>query len=308
MILTVTPNPAWDVTYHVGSVVPGGTHRVRAVAERAGGKGVNVARILHSLGHDVLVSAPAGGVHGELIRDDLTASGLGHAIIPIRGESRRTVTAVATDDGEATLFNEPGPELGTGEWAAFAAHVVDHGSRASAAVFSGSLPRNIDPHSYTALLEQVHAPSIVDASGHTLESALAARPDIVKPNADELAELTGCRDPLAGAVALIERGARAVVASLGPDGLLAVTGDTAYRAVPGERVRGNPTGAGDSVVAALAAGLALHEPWPHRLREAVALSAATVAAPVAGEFDQDSYRRQLAAVHLEEIHAPRHHG
>jgi tagatose 6-phosphate kinase len=118
---------------------------------------------------------------------------------------------------------------------------------------------------------------------------VAARPDIVKPNADELAELTGSHEPLRATQDARRRGAHAVVASLGPEGLLAVTPEGRWRATPSARVHGNPTGAGDSAVAGLLSGLVEHLPWPDRLARAVALSAATVVAPVAGEFDTAAY-------------------
>ncbi|GAA2789545.1 1-phosphofructokinase family hexose kinase [Saccharopolyspora taberi] len=300
MILTVTPNPAWDITYSVDALAPGRTHRVRHVAERAGGKGINVARVLHRLGHEVLVTAPLGGATGDLVRAGL--AGLDHSIAPIRDSTRRTVSVVT--DGDATLLNEPGPALTAEEWQGLRALVAARLDQVSVVVLSGSLPRGVSPADYADLVRSVPRPTIVDTSGEALAHAASAGPDIVKPNADELRDLTGCADPLRGATALRSQGAHAVVASLGPEGLLAVTAEGAFRAAPGREVRGNPTGAGDSVVAALAVGVAAGTPWPDRLRNAVALSAATVAAPVAGEFTRDEYEKQLAAVHLEEIPCP----
>ncbi|WP_241681599.1 PfkB family carbohydrate kinase, partial [Streptomyces sp. CB01881] len=92
-----------------------------------------------------------------------------------------------------------------------------------------------------------------------------------------------------------------VVASLGPDGLLACTADGCWRACPPGPLPGNPTGAGDSAVAALALGLATGTAWPDRLRHAVALSAATVLAPRAGRFDAGAYDRLLSLVRVGEI-------
>ncbi|WP_248843634.1 PfkB family carbohydrate kinase, partial [Streptomyces prasinus] len=89
------------------------------------------------------------------------------------------------------------------------------------------------------------------------------------------------------------RGAGAVVTSLGPDGVLAVTSGGSWHATPPARLRGNPTGAGDSLVAGLLSGLVEHLPWPDRLARAVALSAATVLAPTAGEFDRAAYEELL---------------
>jgi tagatose 6-phosphate kinase len=106
MILTVTPNAALDVTYRVDTLRTGGTHRVHDVHTRAGGKGVNVADILTQLGEPV----HATGFAGQELRARLPG------FVPIAGPSRRTVTILSPD--EATLFNEPGPAISTGEWAA----------------------------------------------------------------------------------------------------------------------------------------------------------------------------------------------
>jgi tagatose 6-phosphate kinase len=129
-----------------------------------------------------------------------------------------------------------------------------------------------------------------------LRRGVAARPDIIKPNTDELAELTGSHDPLRATQDARRRGAGAVVASLGPEGLLAATREGRWRATPPAPARGNPTGAGDSVVAGLLSGLIEHLPWPDRLARATALSAATVQAPVAGEFDRGLYEELLGRV------------
>jgi tagatose 6-phosphate kinase len=123
---------------------------------------------------------------------------------------------------------------------------------------------------------------VIDATGPALRLAAQAGADVLKPNRAELRDSTGQDDVLAGARELRAAGARAVVVSLGQDGLLAVTGEGSWRARPPHPVRGNATGAGDAVVAALASGLADDVAWPERLRFAVALSMAAVAAPVAG--------------------------
>jgi tagatose 6-phosphate kinase len=276
VIVTVTPNLALDVTYELPELLPGRAHRVETVHTRAGGKGVNVARVLRSLGHDVLVVGLAGGPTGEAVRADLDAAGLAHDLVPITGETRRTVTVVV--GGEATLLNEPGPVVTAEEWTALEERIPD----ADVVVISGSLPPGV-PEDAVARLARRDVPVIVDTSGEALRHA-APYAWAVKPNAAELAELTGTDDPEAGARSLR---ARAVVVSLGADGLLAVTGDEVHRMAPAQVVSGNPTGAGDAVVAALAAGIG--SPWPDLLKDAAALSAAAVLAPVAGSYDPAAY-------------------
>ncbi|HET9381467.1 MAG TPA: PfkB family carbohydrate kinase, partial [Streptomyces sp.] len=139
-------------------------------------------------------------------------------------------------------------------------------------------------------------PVLLDTGGEPLRRAVAARPDVVKPNAEELAELTGSHEPLRATQDARRRGARTVVASLGARGLLALAPEGRWRAVPPAAVRGNATGAGDSVCAALLSGLVEGLPWPERLARAVALSAATVLSPTAGEFDGRAYEEWLPRV------------
>jgi tagatose 6-phosphate kinase len=116
----------------------------------------------------------------------------------------------------------------------------------------------------------------------------------------------GCPDPEAVTTAareLMAAGAGAVVVSLGPGGLLAVTGEGTWRASPPGPEPGNPTGAGDAAVAGLARGLAAGQDWPERLRDAVALGTAAVAAPVAGEFSPARYRDLLPLVSVTSVTA-----
>ncbi|MFD6423233.1 1-phosphofructokinase family hexose kinase [Streptomyces sp. NPDC060198] len=299
MIVTLTPNPALDITYSVPGFRPHASHRVTEVHAQAGGKGVNVSRVLHALGRPTTAVLPLGGRTGEVVRDDLEGRHLAHVAVAVGGETRRTVAVV--DGTDTTMLNEPGPEVTADEWAAVRAAVRDLLPRARVLTISGSLPSGLRKDACAELIRLARArgvPVILDADGPVLTAGLAARPTVVKPNADELRSATGFEDPARAASALIAAGAEAVVASLGPDGLLAVTPDGVWRARPPGRIAGNTAGAGDSVVAALAAGLADATRWPELLADAVALSAATVRAPRAGEFDPETYRELARRVEV----------
>ncbi|AIR99076.1 1-phosphofructokinase family hexose kinase [Streptomyces glaucescens] len=300
MILTVTLNTALDITYRVRSLRPHSTHRVTDVTERPGGKGVNVARVLAALGHEVTVTGFAGGGTGRSVRDGLSgAPGVRDALVPVGGATRRTIAVVDERTGDTTQLNEPGPLITPAEWSAFQEAYGELLAAADAVALCGSLPPGVPVGAYAGLVRTARAagvPVLLDTSGEPLRRAVAARPDIVKPNSDELAELTGAHEPLRATQDARRRGARAVVASLGRDGLLAVTAEGRWRAVPPARLHGNPTGAGDSAVAGLLSGLVEHLPWPDRLARATALSAATVLTPVAGEFDRRAYEDLLARV------------
>jgi tagatose 6-phosphate kinase len=337
MILTVTLNPALDLTYTVDALVPHGTHRVAAVAERPGGKGLNVAGVLHALGEPVLATGLLGGTTGGRVAELLDSDGVPARFCLIAGETRRTVAVADHDD--ATGFWEPGPLVTEREWTAFVAHFRELLGTASVVALCGSLPPGVPLDGYATLIRaaaQAGVRTVLDTSGEALRLGLAAAPDLAKPNAQELSHVLGgvgeIRNQLGGdrldrdqadgdlsdrgrAVSnradgelldagrvdrdrFLALGARAVVVSRGPRGLLALTPDGAWQATPPERLAGNPTGAGDACVAALARGLRDATPWPDLLADAVALSAAAVAAPVAGAIDHDTYRRLRSAVQV----------
>ncbi|MER6306945.1 1-phosphofructokinase [Streptomyces sp. NPDC001657] len=299
MILTVTLNAALDLTYRVPRLRPHRTNRITEVSERPGGKGVNVARVLAALGHRTVATGFAGGGTGDALRALLAETAVTDALVPVGGATRRTVAVVDATTGDTTQLNEPGPTVSPAEWDTFLGTYRELLGEARAVALCGSLPPGVPVDVYARLTRTARAagvPVLLDTSGEPLRRGLAARPDLAKPNADELAALTGSTEPLRAARDTRRRGAHAVAASLGPDGMLAVTADGAWQAAPPRRFAGNPTGAGDSAVAGLLSGLVEDLPWPARLARAVALSAATVRAPAAGEFDPATYEELLERV------------
>ena len=142
MILTVTPNAALDISYHVDELVVHQSHRVTAVHQRAGGKGVNVASVLARMGHPVIATGLVGGAAGEEIRADLEARGVTAQFVVVGGSSRRTVNVVSAAHGDATVFNEPGPELAGPDWQSLVAGIDSllADAAATVVVLSGSLP------------------------------------------------------------------------------------------------------------------------------------------------------------------------
>ena len=289
MIVTVTLNMALDVTYEVDELVPDASHRVRAVHQRAGGKGVNVARVLHGQGRAVTCLGLAGGAAGAAIAADLEAAGIDASLTTIARESRRTVSVVSAATGGSTLFNEPGPRVTDGEWRAFLDTYARAAAEARVVVLSGSLPPGVPTDAYAWLVRAAAegtARALVDADGVALMEALPAAPEVVKPNAAELRAATGVDDANAAMRSMREAGARSVVATFGAEGIGALTAEGAWTARLTRPIAGvNPTGAGDAVAAALAAGLEEDRDWPSMLEEAGAWSAAAVAAPLAGDLD-----------------------
>lgn len=307
-VLAVSLNPAVDVTYEVSRLRVGEVHRVGQVRELPGGKAVNVARVLAMLGETVTVAGPAGGRNGQWLGGALERLGIEHRLVPIAAQTRRTV-AVVDQDGAATGLWEPGPTVSAAEWSALRREIAGLAGGHDVVVLAGSLPPGAPPDAYAQLTADAHRagrPVIVDADDAALLAALAAEPEIVKPNREELARVTRIGDDgwpavIEAAQVLRRAGAGATVASCGAEGMVAVTGDGVFIAQPPEAVRGNPTGAGDAAVAALARGLARGLGWERSLREAVALAAASVLAPTAGAFSSDHYRRWRSEVVVQEL-------
>ncbi|MFI8425508.1 1-phosphofructokinase [Streptomyces sp. NPDC085479] len=283
MILTVTPNPSLDRTYEVPGLDRGEV--LRATAERVdpGGKGVNVSRAVAAAGRRTVAVVPLGGAPGALVAQLLAGQGIEVAPVPVSGQTRSNI-ALAEPDGTLTKINAPGPELTAEESESLLATVGAHSAAAGWIACCGSLPRGLAPEWYARLVARAHgagARIALDTSGPSLLAALTARPDVVKPNADELAEAVGrplrtVGDAVKAAEEVRERGAGTVLASLGADGQLLVTAAGTWfgsAAVP--VVRSN-VGAGD---ASLAGFLAAGGEGPEALAAAVAHGAAAVQLP-----------------------------
>ncbi|MFF2846757.1 1-phosphofructokinase [Streptomyces sp. NPDC058001] len=283
MILTVTPNPSLDRTYEVPSLDRGEV--VRATTDRMdpGGKGVNVSRAVAAAGRRTVAVLPLGGAPGALVAALLDAQGIEVAPVAVAGPTRSNIS-LAEPDGTLTKINAPGPELTAAEGEALLTTVGERSAGAAWIACCGSLPRGLAPSWYAALVARAHAAGAriaLDTSGPALLAALRERPDVVKPNAEELAEAVGrplatIGDAVKAAEELRALGAGAVLASLGADGQLLVDDSgTYFGSAPVDAVRSN-VGAGDSSLAGfLIAGGA----GPGALASAVAHGAAAVRLP-----------------------------
>lgn len=258
MIVTVTPNPSVDRSLQLDSLEVGEVVRARRSWSEPSGKGVNVALALHHQGLASLAVLPIGGATGAHLAAMLRAAGVPFEAVPVAGEIRVNVSLVQPD-GVVTKVNEPGPELTAAEGVSIieAATAAAAGSPGCWLAGCGSLPPGLGPDFYAGLVEAGHrvgARVVVDSSGPALDGALAAGPDLVKPNAAELEELVGAAirtlgDAVAAAEQVRRRGARAVLASLGAGGVVLVDADGArFGEAEVEAVR-SPVGAGDALLA-----------------------------------------------------------
>ena len=283
MIVTVTANPSVDRTFEVEKLVRGEV--VRATRHRVdpGGKGLNVSRALHANGHDTAAVLPIGGSEGRQLLELLDGSGVSVVAVPIAGSIRSNVTIVEPD-GTVTKINEPGPTLSAAELDALVEAVSAASADAAWLVLSGSLPPGADDDLLADLIHRARAAgarTAADTSGRSLAVALNARPDLIKPNAGELAEISGrpletLGDAIEASRLVLLRGAGAVLASLGPDGALLVAGEGELHAELEVAEPNSTVGAGDST---LAGYLTAADDPTEALRAAVAYGAAAVSLP-----------------------------
>jgi tagatose 6-phosphate kinase len=299
--VTVTANVALDVTYELPVLQLGATNRVSRVHRRAGGKGLNVARVLQTIGMRVAASGAVGGAMGQLVRHDLAGSGIADELISVGAETRLTVAIVEQQDGGTTLLNEPGLELTPVDRDQLTARVralLDHQPAPKVLVLSGSLAPGTPSDLYAELVDEARhrdVPVVVDTSGAALAEAVSAGPDLVTPTLEELAgvlDLPEIAWENAGKAAqsLLEQGVKSVVVTNGAAGALAIRQDRSMLARPPRVEVGNPTGAGDALAAALASALAHGADVLDALPAAVALAASAVNRPYAGEVDQQLAR------------------
>ncbi|HEX6888725.1 MAG TPA: 1-phosphofructokinase [Candidatus Nanopelagicales bacterium] len=289
MIVTVTLNPSLDRTLAVAGLSRGEVIRAESTLEDPGGKGVNVTRFLAARGTESVAVLPAGGSIGRALVGALVEAAIPHRVIPISGATRSNVTVVEPD-GTTTKLNEPGPVLVPQEVESLVASVAELATPGGWVVVAGSLPADLDTAvvgRLAAVARAAGARFALDASGPALADGLAAHPDLIKPNAEELGEVLGrplatLEDVLAGCDEARARGAAAVICSLGGDGAVLVDTHGRWLAT-GPRVPVLSTvGAGDSLLAGFLHGGGA---GPEALRVGIAWATAAVQTPGTGVPD-----------------------
>jgi 1-phosphofructokinase len=273
-------------------------HRVSSVTVEPGGKGINVARVAHAAGHQVRAILPAG--LSDPILHGLDALRVPYRTVPLAAGVRTNLT-LTEPDGTTTKINEPGPSLDAESIEKLAHLLVLESERADWVVLSGSLPPGVPAGWYADLVRALRpwgCRIAVDTSDAPLLALAAqfpdAAPDLLKPNSEELAQLTGADPELLEAAAaagdpsacveaartLLDRGVAAVMATLGGAGAVLVTADGAWHASPPPITLRSTVGAGDSSVAGYVLAHTRDLNAPDRLRLAVAYGSA--AASLAG--------------------------
>ena len=257
MIVTLTPNPSVDRTVSITALQRGEVQRATASRIDPGGKGVNISRALTAHKARTLAVLPAGGPEGHLLAELLGEAGIDVSAVPIEGSIRANI-ALVEPDGTTTKINEPGPHLSAAEIGAlFACAEATLGRHPSWLVGSGSLPPGVDQDLYAELVHRCHDAGVrvaIDTSGQALRNAVAAEPDLIKPNLEELEELVGASlntlgDVRTATIDLVTRGVATVVVSMGRSGALLVTPSVTAHAVAPVSSPLSTVGAGDALLA-----------------------------------------------------------
>jgi 1-phosphofructokinase/tagatose 6-phosphate kinase len=228
MIVTVTLNTAIDKTLSVPNFRLGRRHRTVEQTTMPGGKGVNVARVLKTLGAPVIATGLAGGATGTRIVDQLTQMSVLSDFVRIGEESRTNTAVIDPTNGEQTEINERGPKVSEREVELFVDKLLYLAKGASVCVFAGSLPREVDTDIYAHLIRELKRLSVltvVDTDGEPMRRAVRAEPDIISPNVLESEELVGHEfnddeDRVIAVREMCELGARQAIMTM-PDGCFA---------------------------------------------------------------------------------------
>ncbi len=308
MFLCVSPNPAIDKRLTVPSLQRGQINRVRAVQSLSGGKAVHVAMVLQTLGAQPHWIGPCGGASGEELKAGLSSLNIHGTACPTR-QPTRTNLEIVEEDGTVTEILEPGSALSPAEWEGFESacrKAFAENSENKSVVLSGSLPANTRPNLYADLVagaQESSCKTLVDTSGEPLRLAIAAEPDFVKPNREELTHVLGTgintiSEASAAIRKLLSLGAQSAALSLGSEGLLFCPGkDAPVFFAPAIPLRPHSTvGCGDSALAGFAFGIASAYSPQDTLRLAAACAAANCLADSPGAAklrDVHDFQRQI---------------
>ncbi|WP_217923544.1 1-phosphofructokinase family hexose kinase [Miltoncostaea oceani] len=299
MIVTVTLNAALDRTVRVPNFQLGARHRADASLRLPGGKGVNVARALKSLGQPVIATGLAGGRVGTYIIEELTQEGILNDFVRIADESRTSTAVIDPTTGQQTEINEWGPSVQAAELDVLLDKIRYLSKGAEIFVVAGSLPRDVPTDYYEYLLRELRQEKMitaVDTSGPALRAALQAEPGVVSPNVREAEELVGHEfgdedDMAAAAETLTQMGAESAlihhedgcVARIRTDG--GRKGRTYRARLPRRADVVSTVGSGDALLAGYLSARQSHQPPEAALALAVACGAANTQRFGAGVFD-----------------------
>ena len=307
MILCLGTTPVLQRSMAFDRLQLDAVNRATEVREHASGKSINVARVLHTLGEEVLVTGFLGGDSGKFIREDLTAAGIAQELVTVAPKTRMCITVMDRSNDTATELVQEASEVEKPAWAKLRTRVAELLPRAKVLVLSGSLPPGAPQDFYAFCVNRATESAvmtIVDASGEPLRRALKSKPLVVKPNRSELAKTldtpiesdAALRDAIKQLVAL---GPAWAVVTEGKAGAVASDGERFWRVRSPQVKAINPIGSGDALAAGLASAIARGQRLPDACKLAVACGAANALTPLAGIVRADDVSELLERVEIE---------
>lgn len=308
MILCVTPNPAVDRSFYVRSIQLGGVHRAEKVLAAAGGKGLNVARTIRTLGGAPLCMGPTGGHTGNLLADLARQEGLRAQWTRVQNESR-TCMILVQENFDATVINEPGGELTARECDALIDDVCSAASRVNFVCICGSLPPGFSIKQYGSLLSRLVSmgrPVWVDTSGESLKTALKVRGVCIKVNAAELGAAAGLEILNAEGASktmrpLLDGGIAQLALTLGGDGGLLCAAAGTWMARPPRIGVVSSVGSGDAFLGGLLFAMENGAHPEAALRAAVAAGAANALEFGGGVLSKPVFEKMVDEVKVTSI-------
>ncbi|WP_312763869.1 1-phosphofructokinase [Stutzerimonas balearica] len=306
-VLTVTLNPALDLTLQLPALRLGEVNRSDNLQVHAAGKGLNVAQVLADLGHQLTVTGFLGEANAQPFEQLFAARGFADEFVRVAGETRSNIK-LAEADGRITDINGPGLEVGGAQREELLARLARLVPGHELVVVAGSLPRGVDSHWFVEMLNTLKALGArlaLDTSGAALREGLAAKPWLIKPNEEELAEARGL-DP-ADARALADEARRLnariehVVVSQGAEGVSWFAPAAAWHAQPPKVRVVSTVGAGDSLLAGMLHGLLAGWPAERTLAHATAIAAQAVGQVGFGITDRAQLAELETAVRLQPL-------
>lgn len=284
MIVTVTMNPAIDKTIELGDFEVGNLNRIKTSVLDVGGKGINVSKTINAIGGKSIATGFVGGNAGKIVASTLQELGITTDFVEVDGETR-TNTKVYSTNFPVTELNEKGPEITQEQLDQLVEKLKGYAKQSALFVLAGSIPQGVPVDIYKTLIEIVHENGgkvILDADGELFKASLQAKPDVIKPNRDELASYANITTKITNrqlveiANEFLDFGIDTVVVSMGKEGAAYFNRRNSLKADPIDVEVFSTVGAGDALVA----GLAYSIDNEYDFREMIALSMATSAGAV----------------------------
>ena len=308
MIYTITLNPALDRTLWIQKVRDDVSNRILEEKSFAGGKSVDVSKVLKNLGVDNIALGFVGGFAGRELEGRLLNEGIETDFVRVSGETRTNIIIHETGTGKQLAFNASGPEIKPDELMQFIEQ-LEKLPCGDVVAIGGSIPLGVSPEIYRkiiSLVKRCQAKVVLDVDGEALRQGIKALPNVIKPNIHELSELAGRElkgldDVVSAARSINQQGVEIVLVSMGAKGILLVSDGQQYLAVPPNVNVESTIGAGDSSVAGFVSGLVQGKDLKQCLIYAVAAGTATTLRQGTALCQKDDFERIVPQVKLSDL-------